>query len=1015
MAASNLPAGIRSINGRRVVVTGADTSFFGSMQPLPPMAQAQTMGRQFDYPFAVNLYRQPKQLEGLGFTDLRALSDNCTLVRLAIETRKDQLEAQTWSIKPRDAKKKPDRRCKKMEDFFQSPDKERAWGRWLRELVEDLLVIDAPTLYARRTMGGDIYSFEIIDGGTVKRLLNADGRTPQAPDPAYQQIIKGMPTADYTTDEMVYFPRNTRSHKIYGFSPVEQLLTIINIATRRDTHKLNFYTKGTIPDGFLTAPDNWNLDQVEKFQTYLNDMLSGDLEARRQMLVLPSGLKFEATKAELLKDMMDEWLARVICYCFSLNPQAFCQQVNRATSEVAQNSSLMEGLAPLKLWVKQLVDFLLTRHFLAPDLEFVWEDEQQTDPLMQAQTDQIYLNANVKQENEVRDQLGLDPLDDATLAGMRAAKQPKQPDLFGKDGQDNPDGTPPDGKPPKSGKGKGGKVAPKVGTSPKNTGNDGQKADKTPELKKKASFMDIFPIKRDTDTATNATVKIGAIFTKAFKKAKAHTVVAISTKYANAHVQKADGVDDAADRILGDLTFSDFDGLPKKIEGQLKTVAAEGQTLAFNQIGVTAGIDLNLMNGLAQGYAATRSAELVSGIADATRNFLRSVVVDAIESGMSTTQLANAISENQAFSDARAERIARTEIAFAQVNGNMQAYRESGVVTKKKWATGAECCEICAMNEDEGEIPLDDPFQSGDDAPPAHPNCFVAGTGVSALGVTKAYKRWFEGEVVTIGIAGGNKVTVTPNHPILTARGWIPAGDIQIADRLAQYVGKEKLSSFVDPKNNYVESRIEDVACSLGMACGVSSATVKISAKDFHGDGIADQKVDVVTVTGELAHKGETVFSQEIGHNSLSVGHGGRVLLATRGTLANFVNSDLSPPDSIMGGGDPSGADIGGGSLGLSNQCVALASNLKAESLESVAERAAMASDAFANIDAAFARQISFVQITDLGRGEFRGHVYNLETVDGWYLAESLIVSNCRCDVIPVVPTMDAPDDGTEE
>jgi len=27
----------------------------------------------------------------------------------------------------------------------------------------------------------------------------------------------------------------------------------------------------------------------------------------------------------------------------------------------------------------------------------------------------------------------------------------------------------------------------------------------------------------------------------------------------------------------------------------------------------------------------------------------------------------------------------------------------------------------------------------------------------------------------------------------------------------------------------------------------------------------------------------------------------------------------------------------------------------------------------------------------------FRGHVYNLETTDGFYVAQSIIVHNCRC------------------
>jgi hypothetical protein len=48
------------------------------------------------------------------------------------------------------------------------------------------------------------------------------------------------------------------------------------------------------------------------------------------------------------------------------------------------------------------------------------------------------------------------------------------------------------------------------------------------------------------------------------------------------------------------------------------------------------------------------------------------------------------------------------------------------VVLKKGWQTSndeAEVCEECRGNEDQGLIDLDDDFESGDEAAPAHPNC----------------------------------------------------------------------------------------------------------------------------------------------------------------------------------------------------------------------------------------------------------------------------------------------------
>ena len=47
-------------------------------------------------------------------------------------------------------------------------------------------------------------------------LDREDGRAPEAPDPAYQQILKGVPAADFSADELIYLPRNLRAHRVTG-------------------------------------------------------------------------------------------------------------------------------------------------------------------------------------------------------------------------------------------------------------------------------------------------------------------------------------------------------------------------------------------------------------------------------------------------------------------------------------------------------------------------------------------------------------------------------------------------------------------------------------------------------------------------------------------------------------------------------------------------------------------------------------------------------------------------------
>lgn len=127
----------------------------------------------------------------------------------------------------------------------------------------------------------------------------------------------------------------------------------------------------------------------------------------------------------------------------------------------------------------------------------------------------------------------------------------------------------------------------------------------------------------------------------------------------------------------------------------------------------------------AREYANRRSAELVKDLANTTAEGLRAVITRGVEEGMSTDQLADAIDELGAFGEARAEVIARTELAGAHVQGNVQGWRETGEVEKKVSILGDlhdidDQCDDCA---EAGAVDLDDEFAPGYDFPPYHPNC----------------------------------------------------------------------------------------------------------------------------------------------------------------------------------------------------------------------------------------------------------------------------------------------------
>lgn len=202
------------------------------------------------------------------------------------------------------------------------------------------------------------------------------------------------------------------------------------------------------------------------------------------------------------------------------------------------------------------------------------------------------------------------------------------------------------------------------------------------------------------------------------------------------------------DRILDSIDLEGFavsimDDVMPELEAAFKEAGLEAVTAA----GIDATEEIvTHMDERALEFAQERGAEMVGkkwvdgelidnpeaewSIEETTRDALRLLTGDAVEEGMSSQEFADAIEESGEFSDARALMIARTELATAHVQGNLEGWRESGVVSMKQWIVAdADVCDICDPMDEE-EVPLDEAFSSGDDGPPLHPNCRCDVVGV---------------------------------------------------------------------------------------------------------------------------------------------------------------------------------------------------------------------------------------------------------------------------------------------
>ncbi|HEY8030959.1 MAG TPA: phage portal protein [Methylocella sp.] len=416
-----------NINFARANAAEDAANWFGPSTPISPLAPPEVAGRQWDYPAGFNLSTLSRPFEPITFSTLRALADGYDLLRLVIETRKDQAARQTWTIAARDngARSAADSaRITTLKNFFARPDGIHGFADWLRILLEEVFVTDAPALYMSRDRSGKLKALMPLDGATIKPVIDAWGRVPQpyldgdrlVYPAAYQQILKGYPAIDYSVRDLTYRPRNPRVNRAYGMSPVEQVVTTVNIALRRQLYLLDYFAEGNIPDSLIGVPETWTPDQIATYQKYWDAYFDGDLGRRRRAKFVPGGVAktFIQTKEPELKGPFDEWLARIVCFAFSISPQVLIQSVNRATAETQKELAEEEGLAPILAWAKALIDDILAAEFDAPDLEFVWSVGSETDPATQETILSGYTSKGILTINEARASLGRAPLMEAS-------------------------------------------------------------------------------------------------------------------------------------------------------------------------------------------------------------------------------------------------------------------------------------------------------------------------------------------------------------------------------------------------------------------------------------------------------------------------------------------------------------------------------------------------------------------------------------------------------------------------
>jgi len=481
--APNLPAGSVTMTEKEMLQSGSIGQSYGNNVPLPrnPWLSMVPFGpgnpltpgainplredgrpdpRRWEYQVAQNINVTETRL--IPFKTLRAAADQIDILRRCVEVTKSKLSGLDWDIvlatdasekiaaeaggdhvrAMAKAREKFTDEINRVREFWENPDRANGltFTDWLMIAAEETLVVDALAIFPQPTVGGDLYGLQILDGATIKPLIDDRGMRPMAPAPAYQQILYGFPRSEFsansddpaadgefTADDLVYAVRNRRTTSVYGFSPVERALPLADIYLRRQQWIRAEYTDGVIPDLMFTTDAEWgtNPDLLRAYENILNDDLAGQTEQRKRARLLPSGLSPITNEGygEKFKDTLDDYLITSICGHFGVQPAeiGFAPKggLGGAGFEEgrAENAEAL-GIQPLANWYSKMLTNLSYAYLGMPrELEFKLMTSKRMDNEANARKSQIEVTSAGKTINERRSELGL-PLLDTPQADM---------------------------------------------------------------------------------------------------------------------------------------------------------------------------------------------------------------------------------------------------------------------------------------------------------------------------------------------------------------------------------------------------------------------------------------------------------------------------------------------------------------------------------------------------------------------------------------------------------------------
>jgi SPP1 gp7 family putative phage head morphogenesis protein len=393
----------------------------------------------------------------------------------------------------------------------------------------------------------------------------------------------------------------------------------------------------------------------------------------------------------------------------------------------------------------------------------------------------------------------------------------------------------------------------------------------------------------------------------------------------------------------------------------------------------------------------------------------------------------------------KAQLIARTETSKA-TTALTQARSEALGIRAYVWRTSEDQRVRLAHRKMEGVIVMwDDPpsperLLGEKNAPAPYQagnvwNCFTGDTLVNRNYCEQILRTWYDGTVVDIKLNSTASFSATLNHPILTMRGWVPAGALDKSDKLPKIGSDDR---FVLENNNQEELiSFSDLYCSLSSR--TATRTIPALRFNFYGE-IPINEVNAITSNHDLSFNGfrqsadYKIFSSPDGvvrfpfvgvqsqipetnflgfENVCSSFFNGKSRHSDAVSFANssqsntvpfqqFENSWASDSDFPSDGHGTISGEVIFDDFILRESYCPMSGSLSSRYLNTVREHGFGKTGDVELFGDSFVGYPTFnktLDIIEIKRRKFSGHVYTLQSPTGYYTVSTsgIGAKNCRC------------------